>query len=223
MPFLGLSKNELQFHLADLKFAIACWLHPKLYSTEISDAENKLAEEWVRKFFQGHAMLQRQRHLEEKQTAARQQRNGEKPQPVDETLKILGEEVRRLRSQYLTHRGAQYDLAENIPYCGLARAVTILRQHKDRNNRDYVWVWIQEDCAETGGCCARGCGCCEKSLYTYIRPIGDGQKREVAEVYGHCTSECPCCIRHTGYYDPAYGLPKTILTDQYERSPVWVP
>lgn len=44
-------------------------------------------------------------------------------------------------------------------------------------------------CAVRGGCCAFGCGCCEK-----IRAFGDVPKeRPAMYFYSHCTIECACC------------------------------
>ena len=48
----------------------------------------------------------------------------------------------------------------------------------------YLCQWLREDCARRGGCCGRGCGCCEKARTT---------ERQWNQ--GHCTSVCSCCIR----------------------------
>ncbi|PWY96440.1 hypothetical protein BO94DRAFT_592154 [Aspergillus sclerotioniger CBS 115572] len=46
---------------------------------------------------------------------------------------------------------------------------------------------LRDDCAKRGGCCARGCGCCEKQR-SELRP----------GVVGHCTFACACCEQARG-------------------------
>ncbi|CRL29563.1 unnamed protein product [Penicillium camemberti] len=45
-----------------------------------------------------------------------------------------------------------------------------------------------EDCAGRGGCCRRGCGCCEKREPTPGRNMG----------VGHCTTGCGCSLSFRG-------------------------
>ncbi|KAJ5889016.1 hypothetical protein N7495_009057 [Penicillium taxi] len=67
-------------------------------------------------------------------------------------------------------------------------------------------AWVREDerkppihkrrdeslaCRARGGCCAFGCGCCEK-----IRSFRNVPKeRPAVFLYSHCTNECACCYR----------------------------
>ncbi|KAJ5975002.1 hypothetical protein N7481_008709 [Penicillium waksmanii] len=61
---------------------------------------------------------------------------------------------------------------------------------KNRENpRWYLHKDLRNDCAGKGGCCGRGCGCCEN------REIIPGRMKGV----GHCTSECGCCIQNRDF------------------------
>lgn len=49
---------------------------------------------------------------------------------------------------------------------------------------------LVEDCIGMGGCCARGCGCCDKRQSLLV------DRRFAA---GHCTLKCSCCEKARGY------------------------
>lgn len=57
------------------------------------------------------------------------------------------------------------------------------------NPRWYLHPDLVNDCAGSGGCCGRDCGCCEK------RGQALGRQRGV----GHCTAECGCCATSRGF------------------------
>lgn len=66
-----------------------------------------------------------------------------------------------------------------------------LKQLYDNLRRNPKWYMRQgmvEDCSAQGGCCSRGCGCCEKRSFSSEK----GQ--------GHCTIGCWCCSVYRGYY-----------------------
>lgn len=49
---------------------------------------------------------------------------------------------------------------------------------------------LVEYCIGMGGCCARGCGCCDKRQSLLV------DRRFAA---GHCTLKCSCCEKARGY------------------------
>lgn len=57
------------------------------------------------------------------------------------------------------------------------------------NPRWYLHPELVNDCAGSGGCCGRDCGCCEKRGQTLGRHRG----------VGHCTVECGCCAISRGF------------------------
>ncbi|KAL5341989.1 hypothetical protein BJX70DRAFT_357508 [Aspergillus crustosus] len=74
-----------------------------------------------------------------------------------------------------------------------------------------LWYYQRQACADRGGCCARTCGCCEKMLHQYqsrnfrLDPKNGEYWRKL---YGHCTSECACCVITHGIYEPDPRLPR---------------
>lgn len=89
---------------------------------------------------------------------------------------------------------AQYSRKEYALY----RAISVLRlELKDAYHsvrRDSRWFMREEmvqDCSDRGGCCSRGCGCCEQ------RHLSKRKKG-----IGHCTIECWCCIGFRGFELP---------------------
>lgn len=49
-----------------------------------------------------------------------------------------------------------------VPAGALSRAFKSCRMNPDW----YLCQWLRQDCARRGGCCGRGCGCCEKARTT---------------------------------------------------------
>ncbi len=62
-----------------------------------------------------------------------------------------------------------------------------------RTNRKLVYwwwaFWLNKQCAQAGGCCARGCKCCTRSK---VRDL------DFETWGGHCTPACSCCLHHLG-------------------------
>lgn len=71
----------------------------------------------------------------------------------------------------------------------------------DRNGR--LWGHFRRHCEIGGGCCARGCGCCEKPRRPRYEPnYPTVMKRS------HCTVTCGCCVQYRGFY---------ALSDEYSK------
>jgi hypothetical protein len=88
----------------------------------------------------------------------------------------------------------------------------------DSVRRDHRWhltnSWLRRDCANRGGCCGRGCHCCENS------PPPNRMKG-----WGHCTIQCKCCYRTR---DPiAYTADRKLCQPEFhigdEKNSGWDP
>ncbi|KXG45304.1 uncharacterized protein PGRI_042170 [Penicillium griseofulvum] len=64
--------------------------------------------------------------------------------------------------------------------------------HIQRKNPDwYLSDPLVADCAGRGGCCGKGCGCCERPRT--VDGLEDGTNTR-----GHCTTACSCCLKARG-------------------------
>lgn len=75
---------------------------------------------------------------------------------------------------------------ERIKKAPLYRAMKSQQRCKNWHMSD----WLVSRCKESGGCCARECGCCKKKAY---------QKKDCK---GHCTPACKCCQKAKGLLFP---------------------
>lgn len=189
------------------------------------DISSTLHIAWVKPYLDeenlGIAILQRRRRLFGKHLAEQQDKDSlsKIPEYKNSTSSTLEQELARLREEYWKHQNRLAEKSNSRPfghYNLLVEEVVLLRQHRDRHNRSFAWVLERDQCAARGGCCGRACACCERPLDQFFRPPREqdqdqGQKseREVVEVLGHCTIECPCCIRFRGCYMPDPRLPQT--------------
>ena len=90
-------------------------------------------------------------------------------------------ELEQLNNLYWKYTRLNGALEGDIPSGPFSVA---FRQH--RKDPDwYLSEYLRADCVRRGGCCGRGCGCCEKDR---------GNKRQLWK-RGHCTSACGCCVR----------------------------
>lgn len=110
-------------------------------------------------------------------------------------LKKYKAELRCLNDGYWEMSHAAYLLEAEISDGVLKRAFKQCRADPEW----YLCQWLREDCARRGGCCGRGCGCCEKA-----RTNNRQWNR------GHCTRACGCCVRKQQRSD------KSVFWDGYE-------
>lgn len=167
----------------------------------------KIQKDWVQPFLleeqRGFAILQRLDRLIEQQLP--KQQHTESDDSVKEKLTIL-------RGEYWKH---QLDLAlldaVKLINSPPVKEQMVLREFRDQLGRSFAWVQGQEGCAARGGCCGRGCGCCNKPLGLFLLPAKeqDPEKKETV-VFGHCTVECRCCIEYRGCYVPDSRLPHAV-------------
>ncbi|OGM43326.1 hypothetical protein ABOM_008710 [Aspergillus bombycis] len=186
------------------------------------DAWDKALKSWITPYLEernlGYAILQRRRRLLGLKPVARSKLEGEsqeKPpgdkEACDPREGKWEDEVNELMEAYWTSNRALLTMDETMPLAMNVVEIALLRSHRDRYGRPYSWVMDRLPCADTGGCCGRACGCCEKPLLTYYRPLiykYPNGKMEMG-VYGHCTAECPCCIQVRHRYHPHPRLPKS--------------
>ncbi|KOC12510.1 hypothetical protein AFLA70_192g002201 [Aspergillus flavus AF70] len=74
-----------------------------------------------------------------------------------------------------------------------------------RSSDWYLMKWLQTECADMGGCCGRGCGCC-------MWPRSSNRPNNL----GHCTPACKCCEDVRGFrinLEEAEEDPTVILFD----------
>lgn len=81
----------------------------------------------------------------------------------------------------------QWSSSDSIKSVSASRALKRQRKHPDW----YLSGVLREDCAQRGGCCGRGCGCCERSRIKDTNTYGVTDR-------GHCTTACSCCLEAHG-------------------------
>ena len=89
-----------------------------------------------------------------------------------------------IRSTYVKLLRVMHLKEAALPYGTLKSLYDSLRE-------DPAWYLrksLVEECAASGGCCGRKCGCCAKRLRTTIRK----------GMNGHCSLACKCCQDHQG-------------------------
>lgn len=90
-------------------------------------------------------------------------------------------ELEELNDSYWKYTRLHGALEGNIPLGIFTRAY-----QKHRKNPDwYLGKELRADCVRRGGCCGRGCGCCENDR---------GNTRQLWK-RGNFTSACGCCVR----------------------------
>lgn len=185
----------------------------------------QIQTDWVKPYLLeeklGVAILQRCQRLAE---LGRQEQTSEhlktlcsgsrSPPKYDSVIpSTLAGELKILHGEYWKHQENLSLLEDIMPINSTpVQEQMILRKHRDQSGRSYAWVLGQDKCAALGGCCGRGCGCCEKVLNQYLVPgINLAKETKEAKVLGHCTVECCCCIDYRGCYIPDSRLPSPVL------------
>jgi hypothetical protein len=169
--------------------------------------ELKIQIEWIQSYADqerlGAAILQRTLRLKEEKTALLEAAAGDNkladlPGYGDTArLSILEKGLGELSEAYWVSQQKIGELMARKPRCIRLREWEMTRRRKVRGGKTLAWFEESETCALSAGCCGRDCGCCEKPLRTYSKPKKGRGKREVM-IHGHCTLECPCCIRYRG-------------------------
>lgn len=143
----------------------------------------------------GVAVLQRRYRLRD--LRSKMQRDGDFP--VEKLSRLQKEIVALQKRNYLARQilSRLEDIA--FAFGPNVQERILLRHHLDRHGRSFACLYDRGRCADLGGCCRHSFGCCERLIDTYLRPKDNGG-RVVANVVGHCTRECVCCIRFQGFY-----------------------
>ena len=129
-------------------------------------------------------IVQRQAYVQEEAQALSRalMLSEDKEQQSFPELQAYEDELEELNSLYWRYTRLHGALDGDIPLGIFNRA---FRQHRKKPDW-YLSKELREDCVRRGGCCGRGCGCCEKDRGNNTRQLW---KR------GHCTSACGCCVR----------------------------
>ncbi|OJJ87384.1 uncharacterized protein ASPGLDRAFT_23400 [Aspergillus glaucus CBS 516.65] len=104
---------------------------------------------------------------------------------AESQLNAHEKELRYLNYVYWAHKRHIWLLEAGTPVSAAGRAYEARRKHIPDW---YLSEWLRRDCAGRGGCCGRGCECCERARNTRDREWS----------HGHCTSACGCCVRTRG-------------------------
>ncbi|KAL3451667.1 hypothetical protein BJX65DRAFT_223051 [Aspergillus insuetus] len=127
----------------------------------------------------------------------------------DQELRLLRAEFRKLQKEMTTSDRPDnaltwmYRMYWRLPY--------------DKDGRHALWYLQRQECSDRGGCCARECGCCEKLLHEYVLHkygLDKEHTKRPRKVYGHCTSECACCVITHEFYEPHEHLPTPMFVAQ---------
>lgn len=182
-------------------------------------------QQWLDRYFEekfrGQAILQRRRRLMQLQSTGANKTHlddahQEAPPEYSAVCGLsdaeIAQEIQTLMRAFWKNNRKLFYMIEECPQTRRAQRVNLYRYHKDQNGRPFAWVGGRMICADSGGCCGRECRCCEKPLLQYDRPADywEPTMKDVG-VYGHCTSECPCCIAIKNEYTPHPNLPPTKL------------
>lgn len=121
----------------------------------------------------------------------------------------------------------------NLYYSEAALPGIPLKELYDAVREDEKWYLRDElvkDCTRRGGCCGKGCDCCEGRLED---PARKG-------LSGHCTLGCACCQERNDFYPTILALDQSIarerkaleshnphhllrMADAYFRNPSYLP
>lgn len=127
-------------------------------------------------------LAQREEDLRERYSSLKQKAiSKEDKEQLSKWLKELEE----IPKKYWILERDLYQREAGIPRGSLVRAYKLWRSYP----KWYLHPDLVNDCAGNGGCCGRGCGCCERR----------GQAVDRRRSVGHCTLNCGCCARNRGF------------------------
>lgn len=165
--------------------------------------ETPSAKDWIRKYNKeenrGLILIHRERRLKE---IANEEGPIDRPPKYEIISPSLDEQITECRQQYWLHLQELAKLETEKPKAAAIDQWEMLRRVKNRQGKSIAWEEASVTCAALGGCCGRDCGCCKKPLEGFLAPTGSSHEKAKSKSYGHCTVECPCCIRFRGFYKP---------------------
>ena len=171
------------------------------------------SKDYTTELQKGIVLLQRQKYLESQRKEIMktiQQRGQSDLKITDSICKELGDiesKILQVREMYLAHEERLRMLWSRFKNNTCSREVLMAQKPQYRlisGIQPYAWVQKRNQCSDSGGCCGRECGCCEKPLKMVIK-YGSSlfpRLKKKTGIYGHCTAECGCCIRYKGCYKP---------------------
>lgn len=160
-----------------------------LMSEVLSANRKKQNEQWAQSMItldiEARWVVQRELYVQEEAQALSKALNlSEDKQLPGSTecsqLCIYEEELEQLNTQYWEYLRLSGKLLGDIPNGPLRMAFAAYR----KDPYWYMNMFLVKECANRGGCCRFGCGCCYRD-----RNIHRSWEK------GHCTSACGCCIR----------------------------
>lgn len=161
-------------------------------------------KEWIRQYtneeHRGFMLLQRERRLKEQENGGIALPQNDLPPKYGETPPSLERQLAEIRQKYWLHQQNLAKIEAEKPRGPAIGQWEMLRRVKNRQGKSIAWEEPSRTCAVLGGCCGRDCGCCDKPLKEFLMP--NGSRKKQSGIYGHCTVECPCCIRFRGFYKP---------------------
>lgn len=161
-------------------------------------------KEWIRRYSneenRGFMLLQRERRLKEQENEENYLLD--ESSKYEETLSSLKRQLAETRQLYWLHQQNLIEIEAQKPRGSGISQWEMLRRVKNRQGKSIAWEEASRKCAILNGCCGRDCQCCNKPLKKFLMPIESRKEKSGIYIYGHCTVECPCCIRFRGFYKP---------------------
>ncbi|PYH65902.1 uncharacterized protein BO88DRAFT_470189 [Aspergillus vadensis CBS 113365] len=154
-------------------------------------------ERYIQMYFKLRFSIQREVYLRAKHDMLYEASTKVPSTSVDE-MQTYKKELRSLRETNCNLERETYRCLNTLPDGPLGRILYAHQQQKDW----YLSSFLRQECARSGGCCGRECGCCEKPR-TDKHPLHKS----------HCTSMCLCC-------EDARGYP--VEVEKYENNPMIV-
>ncbi|KAL2844262.1 hypothetical protein BJX68DRAFT_269788 [Aspergillus pseudodeflectus] len=117
--------------------------------------------------------------------------NAEESIQVSSEYHQIRDEMRQNQDEWRRRVRLLWKAGCDIEHTPIGRALYACQEREGWHM--HPWLRLQRE--QAGGCCGRGCGCCEKRRGT---PMGF--------CVGHCTPACHCCMEHSGLRRPIDAL-----------------